>query len=92
MSAAPRAPECIYHLCRKASWTAAQRQNRYDGGADGKADGFLHLSTADQVIESAARHFAGVRDLVLLTVDPGALGPGLRWGGLARRRAVPASL
>ena len=79
MSAAPRAPECIYHLCRKGSWGAAQRLGHYAGGPHGKADGFLHLSTADQVVESAARHFGGVSDLVLLTVDPGALGPGLRW-------------
>jgi len=79
MSAGTRAPECIFHLCRRTAWTAGQRNGRYDGGPDGKADGFLHLSTADQVIESAAKHFAGARDLLLLTVDPGALGPGLRW-------------
>lgn len=44
------------------------------------ADGFVHLSSASQVRETARRHFAGQRDLVLLEVDPSALPEGaLRW-------------
>jgi uncharacterized protein (DUF952 family) len=36
-------------------------------------------STAEQVKETAARHFAGQNDLVLLTVDSAALGDRLKW-------------
>ncbi len=43
------------------------------------ADGFIHFSTAAQVAETAARHFAGGRDLVLVSVDGDRLGPALKW-------------
>jgi len=49
----------------------------YDRGPGAQA--FIHLSTRDQVVESAALHFAGAADVLLLTVDAGALGPALRW-------------
>ncbi len=45
-----------------------------------------------QVAETAAKHFAGQHDLVLLHVDAARLGDGAEMGALARRRAVSASL
>lgn len=42
-------------------------------------DGFIHFSTAAQVAETAARHFAGQRDLLLVRIDSEALGDRLRW-------------
>jgi uncharacterized protein (DUF952 family) len=42
-------------------------------------DGFIHFSTTEQVAETAAKHFAGQRDLVLVQVDSGKLGAKLRW-------------
>ena len=42
------------------------------------ADGFIHFSTAAQAAETAARHFAGRGDLVMVAVDADALGAGLR--------------
>lgn len=43
-------------------------------------DGFVHFSAASQVRETAAKHFAGQHDLVLIEVDPRALAPStLRW-------------
>ena len=44
-----------------------------------RQDGFIHLSGADQVVETARRHFAGATGLTLLTVDPDRLGDALRW-------------
>ena len=43
------------------------------------ADGFIHFSTAEQVEETSARHFAGQDGLMLVAVDGAALGGGLRW-------------
>ncbi len=43
------------------------------------ADGYIHFSTAAQVQETAARHFAGQTELLLVAVDPAALGEALRW-------------
>lgn len=42
-------------------------------------DGFIHFSSAEQVAETAARHYAGQSDLVLIWVDAEALGAALRW-------------
>lgn len=69
----------LYHLCLRPAWQAAQATGAYDGGRGSGPDGFIHLSTAEQVAESAALHFAGVADLVLLTVDGAGLPPELRW-------------
>ncbi|MEM6994000.1 MAG: GNAT family N-acetyltransferase, partial [Myxococcota bacterium] len=45
-----------------------------------RADGFVHLSAAHQVRETAAKHFAGRPNLCILEVDPGRLEAGtLRW-------------
>lgn len=43
------------------------------------ADGYIHFSAADQVEETAARHFAGQDDLLLVAVDPLRLAAPLRW-------------
>lgn len=43
------------------------------------ADGFIHFSTGLQVRETAAKHFAGQADLLLVAVDPAKLGDALRW-------------
>lgn len=71
--------ERLYHLCPRPAWEAAQAAGVYDGGRGSEPDGFIHLSTGGQVIESAAFHFAGAADLILLTIEAGALGSALRW-------------
>ena len=43
------------------------------------AEGFVHLSTLEQAPRTAARHFAGHDELVLLLIDPGALPGPLQW-------------
>tara|TARA_R100001163_G_C4989856_1_gene142821 strand:- start:110 stop:433 length:324 start_codon:yes stop_codon:yes gene_type:complete len=60
-------------------WQAAQEAGAYYGTANDKADGFIHFSTAETVIESAAKHRAGVENLLLLSVESEALGGMLKW-------------
>ncbi|MFN6955546.1 MAG: DUF952 domain-containing protein [Acetobacteraceae bacterium] len=69
----------IHTLVRAADWAEAERAGEYRGSADDARDGFLHFSTAAQVRASAARHRAGVPDLLLVTADAPALGEALRW-------------
>ena len=69
----------IYHLCRRGDWLVALEKQVYTGTGDDLRDGFLHFSTGEQVAESAARHRAGVSDLLLVGVDPDALGDTLKW-------------
>jgi HAD superfamily hydrolase (TIGR01459 family) len=69
----------IYHLCRTEDWAVALTAGAYSGSSQDRRDGFIHFSTAAQVRESARRHRAGERELLLLTVDASALGGALRW-------------
>ena len=69
----------IYKICDSALWRAAERARVFAGAPVDHADGYIHFSTADQVAETAARHFAGQTDLVLVAVDATALGPALRY-------------
>ncbi len=69
----------IYHLCRREEWQAAEQNGGYPGSSRDRADGFIHFSTATQVRDSAAKHRVGQRDLLLVAVDPAALGAALKW-------------
>lgn len=43
------------------------------------ADGYVHLSTADQVTETVDKHFAGQTDLHVAAVDLAVLGQAVKW-------------
>jgi len=73
------AESLIYHMCRRAEWQAAEQAGVYRGSSQDAADGFIHFSTAAEIEASAARHRAGQDDLVLIAVDPAALGAALKW-------------
>ncbi len=69
----------IYTLVRAAEWRVAEAAGAYAGSTDDARDGFLHFSTAAQLRSSAAKHRAGVPDLVMVEADAAALGDALRW-------------
>ena len=69
----------IYKICDSALWREAERAGVFAGAPVDHADGFIHFSTADQVAETAARHFAGRGDLLLVAADAAALGSALRY-------------
>jgi uncharacterized protein (DUF952 family) len=69
----------IYKIFRAPEWEAMQAAGRTAGAPIDLQDGFVHLSTAAQVEETAARHFAGLDGLVLVAVDEARLAPELRW-------------
>ncbi len=69
----------IYKICRAAEWEDALRDGAFRGSAVDVRDGYIHFSTAAQVAETAAKHFAGQADLVLVAVDADGLGDKLTW-------------
>lgn len=69
----------IYKICTAAEWDAAVRDGAYRGSVVDRRDGFIHFSTAAQVRDTAAKHFAGLSDLVLIGIDDTRLGTELRW-------------
>ena len=72
-------PAVIYKICPQALWREAESAGRFKGAPVDLADGYIHFSTAARLRETAARHFAGQPDLLLVTVDADALGPDLRY-------------
>ncbi len=69
----------IYKICPAALWRQAERGGAFKGTAVDERDGYIHFSTAAQAVQTAAKHFAGERDLVLVFVDADRLGDGLKW-------------
>ncbi len=69
----------IYKICERAAWQAAESAGLYRGSPLDMSDGFLHFSSSAQVGETAAKHFAGQIDLMLVAVDSEALGAALKW-------------
>ena len=69
----------IYKIFRRPEWDAFRAKGETLGAPVDLADGFIHFSTAEQVTETAAKHFATESDLVLVALRAGDLGPELRW-------------
>lgn len=69
----------VYKILRSAEWTAFEASGVTDGAPVDLADGYIHLSTASQAPETAAKHFAGGEGLWLLAVATDGLGGDLRW-------------
>ena len=69
----------IYKIAPDSLWRDAEAAGVFSGAPVDLADGFIHFSTAEQVRETAAKHFAGQDNLMLIAVDAERLGDGLKW-------------
>lgn len=69
----------IYKIFRTPEWRQLQSDGQTAGAPVDRADGYVHFSTADQLAETAARHFSGETELMLLALDSDRLGPDLKW-------------
>jgi uncharacterized protein (DUF952 family) len=72
----------IYHIAAAADWERAVRDGRYTMSTRGRTlaeEGFIHASAADQVALVADAFYQGESDLVLLVIDPGLVGPEIRY-------------
>ena len=69
----------IYKILSRAALAEAKAKGRFEGTADDARDGFIHLSSAEQLEATLAKHYAGQKDLVLLAVDSESLGERLQW-------------
>ena len=69
----------IYKIVPASLWQNAKDAGIFKGAAIDLADGYIHFSTAPQAKETAARHFAGQADLLLVAVDAEKLGPALKY-------------
>lgn len=68
----------LYKILGGAEWRDAVAKGQFEGSGIDLKDGFIHLSAGHQVRETAARHFAGRENLVLVAFAEADL-PSLRW-------------
>ena len=68
----------IYHITSSSAWVEAQRTGIYEP-LSLTVEGFIHLSTREQTLSTAARYYAAASDLVLLAVNESVLASELRW-------------
>lgn len=69
----------IYKIAPDSLWRDAEAAGVFSGAPIDLADGFIHFSTAEQVRETAAKHFAGQDNLLLIAVDAEKLDDALKW-------------
>tara|TARA_E500000178_G_scaffold242151_1_gene238700 strand:+ start:1449 stop:1820 length:372 start_codon:yes stop_codon:yes gene_type:complete len=67
------AMKLVFKICLYSEWQEAVNKGVYTGSALDLRDGFIHLSSSDQVIETAQLHFMNISDLLLVAVDPAGL-------------------
>lgn len=69
----------IFKIFRADEWAQLRRDGKTTGAPIDVADGYVHFSTAAQAAETAAKHFTGAKDLMLIAVDAEAAGAALEW-------------
>ena len=73
------APNLAYKVLTAGQMATLERDGRFDGAPVDVADGFIHLSTAEQLTETVDKHFAGQDDLHVAAIDLGSFGGSLKW-------------
>jgi uncharacterized protein (DUF952 family) len=69
----------VYKILSARAWAQAKAVGRFEGAAIDLKDGFIHLSSADQVRETARLHFAGQEGLIVVAFEAESLGAALKW-------------
>lgn len=69
----------IYKIVPRSLWAETEKSAVFEGAPIDHADGFIHFSTAEQLAQTAALHFAGQDDLLLVAVDGDHLGEALKF-------------
>ncbi|MFM8543262.1 MAG: DUF952 domain-containing protein [Chakrabartia sp.] len=72
-------PPIAYKIFTAAQWGQFQADGVFAGAPVDLADGYIHLSTIDQLQGTLDKHFAGQTGLVIAEIDLGLLGDTIRW-------------
>ncbi len=68
-----------YKILTSSQWEAFEAEGMFYGAPVDVADGYIHLSTADQLEETLDKHFSGQSGLVVAEIDLSGFGDTLRW-------------
>ncbi len=84
MTDAVHKPTTAYKILTADQWAQFQADGVFAGAPVDLADGFIHLSAADQVVATLDKHFTGAdgtrqAGLVIAEMDFAVLGEDVRW-------------
>ncbi|MGC1710183.1 MAG: DUF952 domain-containing protein [Methyloceanibacter sp.] len=69
----------VYKVLSRDAFAKTKVNGRFEGSGEDARDGFIHLSSVEQLEDTLAKHYAGKDGLVLLAVDSESLGERLQW-------------
>jgi len=69
----------VYKIVAESLWREAEATGIFQGAAIDRRDGYIHLSSREQVKETAALHFKGQDNLVLVAIEAATFGNALKW-------------
>jgi uncharacterized protein (DUF952 family) len=72
-------PATAYKIFTAGQWAQFQIDGIFHGAPVDLADGYIHLSTAEQVHGTMAKHFAGQSGLVIAEVNLAMFGDTVKW-------------
>ncbi|MFZ1478438.1 MAG: DUF952 domain-containing protein [Sphingorhabdus sp.] len=72
-------PATAYKILTSNQWAQFQADGVFHGAPVDLADGYIHLSAAEQVQGTLVKHFAGQSGLVIAEVDLALLGDTAKW-------------
>jgi uncharacterized protein (DUF952 family) len=78
----------IFHITQRQQWAAAKKSNIYQSDSL-DTEGFIHCSTAAQVVGSANRFFSNQQDLVILAIDVDRVTAEIRYEGADEGNLFP---
>lgn len=70
--------QTLFKVVPRELWETVEADGEFTGSPIDVQDGFIHLSSAEQVRETVAKHFAGQDDLLIISVRESAIDQ-LRW-------------
>ncbi|MCP3936128.1 MAG: DUF952 domain-containing protein [Actinomycetia bacterium] len=68
-------PDSIFHITTPEAWAAAAEAGQYVHPSL-ENEGFIHMSTSDELLATTRRHYEGVSGLIVLEIDPDQLTEG----------------
>lgn len=72
-------PTTAFKVLTGEQMAALEKDGSFAGAPVDLADGYIHLSTFDQLTETVDKHFAAQDDLHVAEVDLEELGDAVRW-------------
>ncbi|MBK8273618.1 MAG: DUF952 domain-containing protein [Sphingomonadales bacterium] len=84
--------QTAFKILTASQWTQFREDGVFLGAPIDLADGYIHLSAADQLQGTLDKHFVGQSELVIAEIDLSGLGETVRWEGVARGRSISPHL